>query len=75
MTEPQLQEAFSNEPPVTHNRVVDQAMSELAGLADAPLEAHHDRLSAAQDVLASVLEDSRGAVQTPIPGVLRPHHG
>ena len=50
-------------------------MAELAGLADAPLEAHHDRLSAAQDVLASVLEDSRGAVQTPIPGVLRPHHG
>ncbi|GAA1396214.1 hypothetical protein [Luteococcus peritonei] len=76
MSEPDPQPAFSEQPPQTGNRLVDQAMAELASLAEAPLEEHHDRLAAAQDVLTSVLEDSRGAVQTPIPGVLRPgHHG
>lgn len=58
--------------PVTGNRLVDQALTEVAALDELPLAEHHDRLSAAQDVLAGVLDSSRQAVQTPIPGVLRP---
>lgn len=66
-------------PPSTGNPVVDQALAEVADLTDVELGEHHDRLSAVQDVLTGVLESSRHAVQTPIPGVLRPknpeHHG
>ena len=67
-------------PPVTGNAVIDQALREVHDLSDVPVGQHHDRLSAAHDVLSGVLDSSRGAVQTPIPGVLRPqnqgdHHG
>lgn len=58
-------------PPVTGNAVIDSALEEFGRLADVPPAEHHDRLSALQDVLASVLDSSREAVQTPIPGVRR----
>lgn len=56
---------------MTGNAVIDAALVELGTLADIPLADHHDRLAAVQDVLAGVLESSREAVQTPIPGVTR----
>lgn len=57
------------EPPVTGNRVIDQAAAEVTGLVDLHVEEHHDRLAAVQEVLVSVLDSSREAAQTPIPGV------
>lgn len=60
--------------PSTGNTIVDRALSEVADLSEVGLGEHHDRLSAVQDVLTGVLESSRNAVQTPIPGVLRPNH-
>lgn len=72
MTEQTPEAARVPEPPQTGNAVIDQALAELVGLQETDVAQHHDRLSAAQDVLTGVLETSRNAVQTPIPGVLRP---
>lgn len=69
MTEPAPPEVRPR--PVTGNAVIDAALVELGTLADIPLADHHDRLAAVQDVLTGVLESSREAVQTPIPGVPR----
>ncbi|HSN43342.1 MAG TPA: hypothetical protein VLR88_04720 [Propionibacteriaceae bacterium] len=70
MTEPVGTPELSR-PPHTGNALIDSALEEFGTLADLPPAEHHDRLSAVQDVLASVLESSREAVQTPIPGVRR----
>lgn len=56
-------------PPVTGNRLIDAALAEFGSLDDHPAADHHDQLSQVHDVLASVLEQSRGGVQTPIPGI------
>lgn len=57
------------QPPVTGNRVVDAALADLTGLEQASVGEQLERLSAAHEVLVQVLETSRDAVQTPIPGV------
>lgn len=72
MTQHEQTEAGEPAPPHTGNPVVDQALAEVSVLSEVPLAEHQDRLASVQDVLTGVLEDSRGAVQTPIPGVLRP---
>lgn len=56
-------------PPVTGNRLIDAALADLAGAAPRPAAEELIRLGAAHDVLVQVLETSRDAVQTPIPGV------
>lgn len=56
-------------PPVTGHRVVDDALRELADLPRVPVEQHHDRLQAAQEVLQGVLNASREHLQPTIPGV------
>ncbi|MEL4357380.1 MULTISPECIES: hypothetical protein [unclassified Luteococcus] len=72
MTEQDAENPRLPDPPRTGNAVIDQALAELVGLQESDVAGHHDRLAAAQDVLTGVLETSRNAVQTPIPGVLRP---
>ena len=61
-----------DDPPHTGNPAIDGALGELADLADQPVERHHDRLQAVQEVLSQVLTTSRDAVQAPIPGVPGP---
>ena len=63
------------EPPPTGNQVIDAALRDLADLAEHPVEEHHDRLQAVQEVLSQVLATSRDAVQAPIPGVPGPRAG
>lgn len=58
-----------DQPPHTGNRLIDAALGDLAGLESAPVAEQLVRLGAAHEVLAMVLETSRDAVQTPIPGV------
>lgn len=55
--------------PVTGNRAIDAALAEFGTLTDHPPAEHHDRLARVHDVLASVLDQSRGESQPPIPGV------
>ena len=59
-------------PPLTGNQAIDAALRELADLGEAPVEHHHDRLQAAQEVLSQVLASSRDAGQAPAPGVPGP---
>jgi hypothetical protein len=50
-------------PPQTGNAAVDDALSELMDLAEAPLPEHHDRLAKAHEVLQEALDrgdDDRG---------------
>jgi len=61
-----------SDPPQTGSQVIDAALRELADLADLPVEQHHDRLQAAQEVLSQVLATSRDSVQAAIPGVPGP---
>ncbi len=58
-----------DEPPVTGNRLIDAALGDLAGAPEQPVAERLERLTAAHEVLVQVLETSRDAVQTPIPGV------
>ena len=59
------------EPPVTGNRLIDAALAEFGSLDDHPPAEHHDQLAQVHEVLASVLDRSRGGAQTPIPGIRR----
>lgn len=61
-------------PRTTGNRLIDAALADLAGNEQLPVSEQLNRLAAAHEVLVQVLDTSRGAVQTPIPGV-RPHTG
>lgn len=60
--------------PTTGNRVIDAALAEFGRLEDHDPADQHDKLAALHEVLAGVLESTRGgAVQTPIPGLNQPH--
>ncbi len=61
-------------PPSTGNRLIDAALADLVGNEQLPVGEQLNRLAAAHEVLVQVLDTSRGAVQTPIPGV-RQHPG
>lgn len=76
MTEPTHQPSTAqdanprlDEPPITGNRLIDAALADLATGHDQPVAEQLERLTAAHEVLVQVLETSRDAVQTPIPGV------
>ena len=43
-------------PPRTGNAAVDEALLELADLAEAPLPEHHDRLAKAHEALQEALD-------------------
>ncbi|CAI9408105.1 hypothetical protein [Aestuariimicrobium sp. T2.26MG-19.2B] len=72
MTQNQQSENPQGERPQTGNRLIDAALAEFGSLDDHPPAEHHDRLAQVHEVLASVLEQSRGGAQAPIPG-LRPN--
>lgn len=58
---------LANRRPYTH--VIADAIAELDGVGEAPLNEALDRLSATSEVLARVLETSADTVQTSIPGL------
>ena len=55
--------------PVTGHVAIDAALAEVSDLTEVPVGEHYQRLLAAQEVLAQVLDTSRDTVQTPNPGV------
>ena len=70
MTEPNESSTPAlDDPPVTGNRLIDAALSDLSTTSALPVAEQLERLTAAHEVLVQVLETSRDAVQTPIPGV------
>lgn len=72
MSEPATTAPSTPAPPTTGMAAVDAALAEVADLSQVPLDEHHDRLQAAQEVLARVLETSRDQLQAPIPGLPGP---
>lgn len=68
MSEPVVEPAL-NDPPTTGNRVIDAALAELIGTEHASVAEQLAALAGAHEVLVQVLETSRDAVQTAIPGV------
>ena len=46
----------ANTPPKTGHPAVDDALEDLAELASAPLEEHHDRLAQAHEALQQALD-------------------
>lgn len=55
-------------PPATGHTEVDGALAGLAGLSGMPVAEQLERLSAAHEVLARVLDTSREQVDSPMPG-------
>lgn len=51
-----------DEPPVTGNEAVDEALRKVAGLGDQPVTEHPAVLSQAQDALQKFLSSSTDAV-------------
>lgn len=67
MDEPQAE--TTDLPPVTGNQLIDSALAGLAGSDRLPVDEQLERLSAAHDALAQVLESSRnGGLPMPNPG-------
>lgn len=69
MSEARVEPSVTDTAPLTGNRLIDAALADLAGSEQAPVGEQLTRLTAAHEVLVQVLETSRDAVQTPIPGV------
>lgn len=63
MSEPTVPEPLA-EPPQTGVAQIDQALSGLTDLGEAPLSEHHDRLGQAHDVLRDALSD-QGELEPP----------
>ncbi|WP_455130931.1 hypothetical protein [Propionibacterium acidifaciens] len=58
----------AGEPPVTGNRLVDGVLAELAGVDALPVGERLERLTAAQQGLAEILDGTRA--ESPDPGRL-----
>lgn len=56
----------AGEPPVTGNRLVDGVLAELAGVGALPVGERLERLTAAQQGLAEILDGTRA--ESPDPG-------
>ena len=56
----------AGEPPVTGNRLVDGVLAELAGVDALPVGERLERLTAAQQGLAEILDGTRA--ESPDPG-------
>ena len=56
-------------PPNTGHRIIDEALKNLPGVEMLSVSEQLERLATAHEVVSQVLETSRSAGQTPIPGV------
>lgn len=63
------QTAASNYPPATGQPLIDAALAELAGIQQRPVSEQLEALTAAQEVLAQVLQSSRDPSQSHIPEI------